>query len=248
LEQIAGPVAIAVQNALNFRRAELERDRKRLLLNINNAIVTSLTLTDLLKAISDILGKMVRHDAASLSLYDPMLNQFRMHTFDFNYESTLQTGTMFPVEGTPAGRVFQTRETVRLPFISTEEFPAEIIRHAVDDGLRSGCSIPLIVHDEFLGVLEIASRRENAFSEYDAGLLKHIARQIAIATQNTLHFERANRERSRAQTLLEINNAITSNLDLHDLIRATSDCLRGYFNHDFAGMSLYDEETNQLMV
>src|ERR1041385_6162305 len=206
LEQIARPVAIATQNILNFRRAELERDRKRLLLNINNAIITNLSLADLLKAISECLGNMVRHDAASLSLYDPVLKHFRMHTFNFNYESTLQTGMVFPVEGTPAGRVLQTRETLRLPVIDPAEYPAEIVQHARSEGLRSACSIPLIVHDQFLGVLEIASRQENAFSEYDAGLLKHIARQIAIATQNTLNFERAQRERERARTLLEINN------------------------------------------
>jgi formate hydrogenlyase transcriptional activator len=248
LEQIAGQLAIAVQNAVNFRQAERERDRKRLLLEINNAVVTNLSLADLLKAISGCLGKMFGHDAASLSLYDPALKQFRMHTFDFNYESTLETGVLFPVEGTPAGRAFATRQPIRVPLITIEEFPAEIVRHALDDGLRSGCSIPLIVHDEFLGVLEIASRRENAFSEYDAGLLKHIARQIAIAVQNSLNFERANHERERAQMLLEINNAITTNLDLHDLIRATSACLRNYFKHDLMGMSLLDEETNQLRI
>jgi formate hydrogenlyase transcriptional activator len=248
LEQIARPVAIATQNILNFRRAELERDRKRLLLNINNAIVTNLSLADLLKAITETLGRMVPHDAASLSLYDPVRKQFRMHTFSMNYQSSLQTGIVFPAEGTPAGRVLQTHETVRLPVIDPKEYPADIVAHAVRDGLRSGCSIPLIVHDEFLGVLEIASRRENAFSEYDAGLLKHIARQIAIATQNTLNFERANRERSRAQTLLEINNAITTNLELDDLIHATAACLRTHFKNDFAGMSLYDEESGQLMV
>jgi len=248
LEQIAGPIAIAVQNALNFRRAELERDRKRLLLDINNAIVSNLSLEDLLKAISDTLDKMVHHDAASLSLYDPSARQFRMHTFNFNYASTLKTGINFPVEGTPAGRVLQTRETVRLPIIDLKEYAAEIVQHAWSEGLRSACSIPLIVHDEFLGVLEIASRQENAFSEYDAGLLKHIARQIAIATQNSLNFERAQRERERAQTLLEINNAITTTLDLNELIHATAGCLRTYFKNDFAGMSLYDEETKQLMV
>src|SRR5690349_10832452 len=248
LEQIARPVAIATQNILNFRRAELERDRKRLLLNINNAIITNLSLADLLKAISECLGNMVRHDAASLSLYDPVLKHFRMHTFNFNYESTLQTGMVFPVEGTPAGRVLQTREILRLPVIDPTEYPADIVQHARSEGLRSACSIPLIVHDQFLGVLEIASRQENAFSEYDAGLLKHIARQIAIATQNTLNFERAQRERERAQTLLEINNAITTTLDLNELIHATAGCLRTYFKNDFAGMSLYDEETKQLMV
>ncbi|PWT95386.1 MAG: hypothetical protein C5B55_01390 [Blastocatellia bacterium] len=246
LEQIAHPVAIATQNSLNLVRAELERDRKRLLLDINNAVVTNLDLNDLLKAISGCLVKMFHHDAASLSLYEPKLHQFRMHTFDFNYQSTLQTGTLFPVEGTPAGRVLETRQTVRLPLVTSEEFPADIVRHALAEGLLSACSIPLIVHDEFLGVLEIASRRENAFTEYDAGLLKHIARQIAIATQNSLNFERAKRERERVRLLLEINNALVSSLDLNQVVKTVSATLREIMPHDAAGIALYDPEQHVL--
>ncbi len=248
LEQIAQPVAIATQNAINLRRAELERDRKRLLLEINNAVVTNLDLEALLAAISDCLGKMVPHDVAALLLYDPDLHQFRMHTLNFNYESQLQTGLAFKMDGTPAGRVFETRQTLRLPLVTAEEFPSEVVRRALADGLRSVCSIPLIVHEEFLGVLEISSRRENAFTEYEAGLLKHIGRQIAIATQNSLNFERANKEKQRVQTLLEINNAISTNLEIKDLLHAISESLRGYFEHDFAGLALYDEESKQLVT
>src|SRR5215813_478558 len=40
LEQIGVQLAIAVQNAINFRRAQRERDRKQLLLDINNAVVS----------------------------------------------------------------------------------------------------------------------------------------------------------------------------------------------------------------
>lgn len=248
LEDIGGQLAIAVENARNFRRAQRERDRKQLLLDINNAVVTTLTLKDLLKTISDCLAKAFHHDAASISLYEEDIGQFRMHANELNYSSTLEGGVLFPMEGTPAGHVFKTRKTLRLTHVKPEDFPSPIIQLAIGDGLKSGCSIPLIVHDNFLGVLEVASRRENAFSEADAEALTQVAAQIAIAVQNSLNFERANRERERAQTLLEINNAITTNLDLHNLIHATAQSLRRYFKQDFAGLALYDEETTQLTV
>ena len=50
----------------------------------------------------------------------------------------------------------------------------------------------------------------------------------------------------RAGLLLEINNAIVSHLNLGDLLRAISACLRRKIPHDLAGLALFDPETNQL--
>src|SRR5262245_18812350 len=52
----------------------------------------------------------------------------------------------------------------------------------------------------------------------------------------------------RAQVLLEINNAVVSHLDLPQLMKAISRCLRLAIPHDFAGLSIYDAERNILRV
>ena len=72
--------------------AEAERDRYQLLLDINNAVVTRLDLASLLHATSDSLRKVIPHDAASISLYDPESGQLRLHTFDLQYASDLEEG------------------------------------------------------------------------------------------------------------------------------------------------------------
>src|SRR5919112_4225267 len=65
---------------------------------------------------------------------------------------------------------------------------------------------------------------------------------------SALNFEHATKERERAETLLQVNNAITTSLDLRELLQATSNCLRRYFKHDVAGMALYDAESGKLRV
>jgi hypothetical protein len=52
----------------------------------------------------------------------------------------------------------------------------------------------------------------------------------------------------RARVLLEINNAIVSNLDLAQVLNAISACLRREIKHDFAALALYDPEKNQLRL
>jgi formate hydrogenlyase transcriptional activator len=249
LEQISSQLAIAVQNALNYQRAERERDRKQLLLQVNNAVTSNLDLRQLLRAISLCLSRVIPHDFTGLAVYDEEIAQLRVHAVEAENTGPAVEGMLLPMEGTPVGLAFTSRQTVLRERVDFEEFFSPFFRQTVEAlGSRSGCSVPLILQGRVIAVMSVSSRREAAFNRRHAELLEQIASQLAIAVQNALNFERASKERARAQTLLEINNAITTNLELQDLIRATSACLHGYFNNDFAGMALYDEETNQLMV
>lgn len=225
-----------------------ESDRSRLLLDVGQAIVSSLNLHELFKTISNSLRSFINHDAATVVLLDQETGELRVHLLDRPPMDILSEGTVIPMEGTPAGLCISTRKTILRDRIDFEEFHVPQMRLAYAAGLRCGCSVPLISHDQVLGSINVGAFREEAFTPEDAELLEQIARPVAIAVENTLNFQRAERERIRAQTLLEINNAITTTLDLDELIHGTSRCLRDYFQHDFAGVSLHDEETDQLMV
>ena len=95
---------------------------------------------------------------------------------------------MIPLENTPPGRAFTSRRTVLVKRIIPEEFPSPLKEFVIADGVKSGCSAPLISHDRVLGALDVASLVENAFTEEDAELLTHIANQFAIAVENALAY------------------------------------------------------------
>src|SRR6476620_4596306 len=103
---------------------EAERDRYQLLLDINNAVVTQLGLGNLLCATCDSLRKVIPHDAASISLYDPEIRQLRLHNFDLQYSSDVEEGALFPLEGSPQGLAFTSRQPVLISHLNLEEFPA----------------------------------------------------------------------------------------------------------------------------
>jgi formate hydrogenlyase transcriptional activator len=250
LRQIAGQVAVAVENSLNFERATKESARIRTLLEVNNAIATTLNISDLLRATSGCLHAYFRHDFAALSLYDEATDSLHVHAFDRARPDTdIYEGEPVPVEGTLTGLAFTTRRAVYRSPISAEETHAPMARRFFEQqGLQSFCCVPLISHGRVVGVLTLGSRQRDAMTAEDVDLLGRIAGQVAIGVENTLNFERATKERERAETLLRVNNAITTTLDLRELLRATSDCLRRYFKHDLAGLALYDEESEQLRV
>ena len=225
-----------------------ENDRNQLLLEVGHAITSNLSLKDLFQTVSTCLRRYISHDVASIVLLDQDSGELRVHALDRAPAGILGEGTVLPMDGTPPGLCIKTRKTVLREKLNLEEFHAPQMQMAYQAGLRCGCSVLLISHDQVLGTINVGAFREAAFTKDDAELLEQIAHPIAIAVENSLNFEQANKERIRAQTLLEINNAITTNLDLHELIRATSACLRSYFKHDFAGMALYDQELKKLVV
>ncbi len=64
-------------------RLTRERDRLRLLLEVNNAVVSHLDLGDLLRAVSSLMGRLVAHELSSVGIYDPERNQLRVGALDF---------------------------------------------------------------------------------------------------------------------------------------------------------------------
>jgi formate hydrogenlyase transcriptional activator len=196
LRQVAAQVAVAVDNALNSQNAQIyqqelarERDRLRLLLEVNNALVSTLDLHHLLTAISACLRRVMNHDYASLGLYEPIAQQVRLQALDFPQgKGLLQEEMVFPVEGTPSGEVILTRQPLLISGANLERYEPSVSHLFIEEGLHSGCIVPLITANRTLGTLSLSSLRAGAFTQEDVDLLMRVANQVAIAIENALAY------------------------------------------------------------
>ncbi|MGO8816002.1 MAG: sigma 54-interacting transcriptional regulator [Terriglobia bacterium] len=196
LRQVAAQVAVAVDNALNSQHAQIyqqelsrERDRLRLLLEVNNALVSTLDLHQLLSAISACLRRVMNHDYASLALYEPAAHQLRLQALDFpQSKGLLQEEMVFPVEGTPSGEVIVTRKPLIVSGVGLDRYKASVSSLFIAEGLRSGCIVPLVTANRTLGTLSLSSLRTGAFNQEDVDLLMRVANQVAIAIENALAY------------------------------------------------------------
>jgi formate hydrogenlyase transcriptional activator len=197
MRQAVKQVAVAVGNALNFEGAEearrelaAERDRLRLLLEVNNAVVTHLDLHDLFAAVSAGLRAVLHHEFVSLSLYDPAAEELRVHVLDFaEGKGLVREGISVCVDDAPSGLALRARRPVPLTIREIEQrFDTDYTRGLANEGIKSGCGFPLIAHGRPLGTLVVASLTEETFPQADIELISHIAGQIAIAVENALQF------------------------------------------------------------
>jgi len=228
----------------------LPADRARVLLEINNAVVSHLDLAQVLKSVSACLRREIKHDFAALALYNPERHELRLHALDFPNDPTfLKQGQLIPLVGTPAALAFSSRKTVLRHRPDFNEFTADIMKLAYARGIRSGCAVPLICHDKIVGSMALASLRESAFTEDDAELLTQIGTQVAIAVDNAQSFEKTRlaqhqmeRERDRSKLLLEVNNAVVSHLNLSDLLTSISARLQEVMFNDSSFIALCGPE------
>jgi formate hydrogenlyase transcriptional activator len=226
MREAAEQVAVAVDNVLTHESAvsaqqqlARERDRLRMLLEINNALVTHLELRDLFSSISAAIRRAFRHDYCSLALYNSEQNHFEIRAVDLpNGRGLIREGTMFGFGG-PAGRAFATRKPLLVNRLDPETFPSETTRLLIAEGMRSGCWLPLLSRDRVLGTLNVLSRREAAFNQEDLELLRQVANQVAIAVDNALAFRQiAGLKDKLAEEKLYLQDEIRSQYNFEEII------------------------------
>jgi formate hydrogenlyase transcriptional activator len=196
MQQVAKQVAVAVDNVLHDESAQAaqrqlihERDRVQLLLEVNNAVVSHLSLEDLFPAVSACLRKVIEHDGSALVLVDQATRRYRVHVLSFAENASFIEEGHIESSGclkSPAAIAITTRK----PAVFDEEelknlcSESPAARHLIAEGVKAFCSVPLVSHDRALGALNLGRRREDAFSLEDVELLSEIAKQIAIAVEN----------------------------------------------------------------
>jgi len=196
LQQVAKQVAVAVDNALNSQSVQShqqdlarERDRLRLLLEVNNAVVSRLDLRDVFAATAASLRRVIPHVLASLYLYDPDNEVVSRHALDSpGGKGLLQEGFVGPIDGTPAGPAIRTGKPALFDEDDLKRLQSDVARLLLAEGVKSGCCVPLKSHNRLLGTLNIASLHSGAFSQDDVDLLSQVANQIAIAVENALAY------------------------------------------------------------
>jgi formate hydrogenlyase transcriptional activator len=220
IENASHITCIAIERHLNEEKLRRERDRLSLLLEITHSMSSKLDLSHLVQALSTNLLSVTRCDFCALLL--PASNDELRATILYNPQSRgfVTDETLVPVDGTTCGRTFRTGRNERVNRFEDlrddpETFGSAAGRQFYEqmkaEGLMSGCDLALLGRTGVVGVLAALSRTEKAFDDDDLAFLEQVARQVAIAVENALQFERATRDRdNEAKQRLYLEQEIRS--------------------------------------
>ena len=176
-------------------------DRKRaeeaIMLQLSNALLANMDVRKLLGAISASIRELSPHDCATLALYDPATHGLVAQFLSADDGGIHRAEVHLPLENSPAGEAFRTREPVLLERMEGSPFAPETMRHLTALGMQSGCWVPLIHRDQVIGAMMVASRLESTFSQREAEMLMQMADQVAMAVNNALAFRQIQELRDR---------------------------------------------------
>lgn len=227
MQRVASQVAVAVDNALNLETSQAfqkqlarERDRFRVLLEVNNVLISSRELPELFPGIVSCLERVIHHDYTSLALFDPPTKTLRIYAFYFPANQNIfKPDTIVPLENTPAGRAIATGRPCLARGSELDQYSAEIVGLLRAEGVQAVCCVPLIHREHTLGTLNLASRRLDAFTPADVELLQPVGAQIALAVENALAFKKIDALKDKlAEEKLYLEEEIRSELNFEEIV------------------------------
>ena len=159
-----------------------------------------------------------------------------------------------PIEELMAWHVYNSQEPLHIADWKTDERFPQLKQLSAANGIEIGSVVrlPLTTAYRRLGTLGIASRPGVMYSAGDISLLQLIARVVASGIDDGLNLRRARaaqgelqRRNDRLELLLSLTKTITSDLDLHQVLRLTSAHIRELMHGDIAGLSIRDKASGK---
>jgi formate hydrogenlyase transcriptional activator len=212
-------VAFALDDGLNFRRAQHQNDQLHLLLNLTNRITSNLELRDLLRAVAANIRELIHAEGVTVSLQDAASEKFRVFAIDFPHGKGVLKEELLVRPSTAVKKALETLTAVVSHTCDGNEIVSEASDIVVAEGLRAYCAIPLVNRGRALGILSILRTTETRFSPGDIDFLSRASGQIAIAIENAVAYHEISQLKDKlAQEKLYLEEEIRSEMNFENII------------------------------
>src|SRR5271157_5051772 len=238
LRALASHVAVALECALARDNAELyqrqvgkERDRLRLLLEINNHVVSKLDINELFRSASASIRSYFRNDFTGFWLIDKQSDQLQCVVLDFpSGQGSLTAVAMSGLSGADHEKL-RAHVPELLSVEEIETLPAGIVETLKAESIASMAIAPMLTASGPLGVMTMGSRQPDNFGQEDLDLLSQISTQIALAVDNAIAYGRVTEARDRLEEeRLYLESEIRSERYFEDIV-GKSAALRKVLDH-----------------
>jgi formate hydrogenlyase transcriptional activator len=168
---------------------------------------------------------VLRHDYTSLVLRDPETGEYGLHSLDFPgaddaLRQAIPERMTAPLdESSPVGVAAIRRRPLLIRRADAAGYSSPVFRRLLDAGLQSFVCIPLVTRSGVLGTLNIASMRDEAFTQDDVDLLAQIGNEAAIAIENALAYRQIAALKDKlAEEKLYLEDEIRTAYDFEEIV------------------------------
>ncbi|MGI9534805.1 MAG: sigma-54-dependent Fis family transcriptional regulator [Thermodesulfobacteriota bacterium] len=187
------------KNSNNKNNSLQIQENYRIILEINNAIISHLNINSLFLTVADMIREKLPFDCSAICLYNLDRDLFQLYSF--GKDMAISPSVEIPREGSHCGWAFNKKKILIESDLSKNKrfFTDKIL---LDEGILSYVVSPLISREKVIGTLNLGCFTPNKFEDLDLDFHSLITKQIALAVDNA----RSHEEIEKLKNQLELEN------------------------------------------
>jgi len=226
MTSVSSHVGVALESAISSDAAETyqrqlarERDRLRLLLEINNQVVTKLDVNELFRSASTSIRKYFANDFTGFWLIDKQSNRLECAVLDFPGGKGFLSDIPARAVTDREAENMRTRTAEIWSQQDIDKLRPEVLERLKAESIAAMAVAPLGTSNGPLGLMSMGSKRPNNFGQEDLDILSQISAQISLALDNALAYGRLSASRNRLEDeRLYLESEIRAEYNFEDIV------------------------------
>jgi HD-GYP domain-containing protein (c-di-GMP phosphodiesterase class II) len=167
-----------------FQQENYRMDQEAVEHSICRILQASLDVQDPLQAVLALLAGAVKADAVTALRYNLSLRRFDLlAAHGLNARTVAKLKLYF--ETGLAGKIAEERQPIWIEDMLNSQPGMRPVSQLAEEGFQSYLALPLIGHNDFLGVLEIVWRKTPNIQAWDMGFLGRVAEQLSLTMERS---------------------------------------------------------------
>jgi serine phosphatase RsbU (regulator of sigma subunit)/transcriptional regulator with GAF, ATPase, and Fis domain len=237
-KSLASQMSIFILESEVYAAEQRRTEHLVALAEASRTVAGSLELDDLLDEVLDVVDEHFGYKSARI---------FLLHEDQLIYHAGIGTGAVahaiegpiYELEG--QGIIALTGRTRQPIVVDDTRTHPEYVPGPGLENTRAEMAAPMVMGGRLMGVFDVQSEQPNAFKEEDARTLQTLADTLAVAVRNARLFEFERRRRRLAEIMREVSVALTSTLQLDNVLELILDGLALVVSYDAASILLRND-------
>lgn len=243
LQSIANRAAVVIANT-RLIEDEIRRSRELAMMNrIAHQLTRSLNISTIYRSVTKSVLSYFKNFNVAVMMREK--DYFVLKEASTGYRLGIaRRGVQIPVnkgiigQAASLGQTYIANDVSRVPFYIN--FGPALTRAEV--------AIPIKVNQQVIGVLDVQSRRLNAFNPDTVRILELIADRLSVAVANARLYEESRNHARELSVSFKIAQSLISRLNLPEVLQQILSVIKDTFGYANCAILLIDKKRNQLYI
>ena len=243
LSSLAQQAAVAIENARLFELEQHRREEAETVMHATMALANLLDLPSLFNAILEWLYKITPYDSASILEIEE--DQLRVTAARGLLAPEKVLGQVFSLDNILCSTINETGKALIIDDCLIDD---RFEKWGDTEHVRGWMGVPLIARGRVIGYITLDSYLPKAFTENNAIVTQTFSQQAATAIENVRLFEAERKRRFEADNLRLAATAITSSLDLQEVLEIILIALKQVVPFDLGSIMLLEDKNVRIVA